>query len=82
MILDKPTSGLDAVSERYVMRGLDRLTTGRTVFVVAHRLSTLPHADRIYVVEQGRIVESGTHDELTHQPGLYRRMHVALSGAR
>jgi ATP-binding cassette, subfamily B, bacterial len=81
VILDEPTSGLDAVSERYVLKGLAPLTRGRTVFVVAHRLSTLRNADRIYVLQQGRIIESGTHDELARHPGLYKSMHAALAGA-
>jgi ATP-binding cassette, subfamily B, bacterial len=80
VILDEPTSGLDALSERYVLRGLERLVEGRTVFVVAHRLSTLRHADRIYVLDAGRIVGIGTHDELTRQAGPYREMHAALAG--
>jgi ATP-binding cassette, subfamily B, bacterial len=80
VILDEPTSGLDAVSERYVLAGLEALTAGRTVFVVAHRLSTLRTADRIYVIEQGRITQSGTHESLTRRTGLYRRMHIASSG--
>jgi ATP-binding cassette subfamily B protein len=80
VILDEPTSGLDALSERYVLKGLERLVEGRTVFVVAHRLSTLRHADRIYVLDSGRIVESGTHDELSHRAGPYSAMHEALVG--
>ena len=82
VILDEPTSGLDAVSERYVLAGLKALTEGRTVFVVAHRLSTLRSADRVYVVEQGRITQTGTHAELTRDTGLYRRMHLASNGAK
>jgi ATP-binding cassette subfamily B protein len=81
VILDEPTSGLDAVSERYVLKGLERLTRGRTVFVVAHRLSTLRSAQRIYVLEHGRIVDCGTHDELTERTGVYRSMHSVLVGA-
>jgi subfamily B ATP-binding cassette protein MsbA len=80
VILDEPTSGLDALSERYVLKGLERLVEGRTVFVVAHRLSTLRHADRIYVLDSGRIEESGTHDELSGRAGLYSEMHAALVG--
>ncbi len=82
VILDEPTSGLDSLSEQLVMKGLERLTRGRTVVVVAHRLSTLRKADRIYVVDGGRIVQTGTHDELTHQPGTYQRMYAALSGTQ
>ncbi|MDR1998956.1 MAG: ABC transporter ATP-binding protein/permease [Frankiaceae bacterium] len=74
VILDEPTSGLDSMSEQYVMQGLEQLMAGRTVVVIAHRLSTLRNADRIYVVDQGRIVESGRHDELLAAHGLYSRL--------
>ena len=74
VILDEPTSGLDAISEQYVMRGLERLMAGRTVIVIAHRLSTLKRADRIYVLDKGRIVESGRHGELAASGGLYSRL--------
>ena len=81
VILDEPTSGLDAVSERYVLKGLQRLVEGRTVFVIAHRLSTLRRADRIYVLEAGRIVEVGTHADLAQGHGPYGQMQAALAGA-
>ncbi|MGB7820169.1 MAG: ABC transporter ATP-binding protein [Ornithinibacter sp.] len=74
VILDEPTSGLDAISEQYVMQGLDRLMKGRTVFVIAHRLSTLRRADRIYVIDGGRIVETGRHQDLIGAGGLYSRL--------
>lgn len=74
VILDEPTSGLDAISEQYVMHGLERLMAGRTVIVIAHRLSTLKRADRIYVLDKGRIVESGKHGELAAAGGLYSRL--------
>jgi ATP-binding cassette subfamily B protein len=78
VILDEPTSGLDAVSESLVMKGLERLTAGRTVIVVAHRLSTLQQADRIYVLEHGRVVDAGTHAELAARPGIFRDMNLLL----
>ncbi len=78
VVLDEPTSGLDALSESYVMRGLARLTAGRTVLVIAHRLSTLRDADAVYVVDDGRVVDTGTHAELTARPGRYRDMFDTL----
>lgn len=78
VILDEPTSGLDAVSESLVMKGLERLTAGRTVIVVAHRLSTLQKADRIYVIDRGRVVDAGTHAELAARPGVFRDMNLLL----
>ena len=80
IVLDEPTSGLDVLSEQYVMRGLERLTSSGTVVVIAHRLSTLRAADRIYVLEQGRIVDQGTYDELARRPGTFAKMHAALTG--
>ncbi|TFC42512.1 ABC transporter ATP-binding protein [Cryobacterium sp. TMT1-21] len=74
VILDEPTSGLDAISEQYVMRGLDRLMIGRSVIVIAHRLSTLRRADVIHVLDHGRIVETGSHRELVAANGLYSRL--------
>lgn len=78
VILDEPTSGLDAVSESLVLKGLERLTAGRTVIVVAHRLSTLHKADCIYVIEQGQVVDSGTHRELSEREGVFRDMNSLL----
>ncbi len=75
LILDEATSSLDSESERLVQIALDRLMQGRTTFIVAHRLSTIRTADRIAVIEAGRIVELGNHDELSANPdGLYRRL--------
>ncbi|MBO1267381.1 ABC transporter ATP-binding protein [Arthrobacter cavernae] len=74
VILDEPTSGLDAISEQYIMRGLDRLMAGRTVIVIAHRLSTLQRADQIYVLDHGRVVETGRHGDLIASGGLYSRL--------
>ena len=78
VVLDEATSGLDAVSEDLVMRGLARLTAGRTVIVVAHRLSTLRDADCVYVLEHGQVVDSGRHDDLAARAGRYRDMSLLL----
>jgi ATP-binding cassette subfamily B protein len=75
LILDEPTSALDLESEALVRDALQRLTEGRTTIIIAHRLSTVAHADHIVVVENGRIVEEGPHDELLYNSGLYRRLH-------
>ena len=75
LILDEATSSLDSESERLVQDALERLMTGRTTFVIAHRLATVRRADQIIVLDQGRMVERGTHDELSQNPdGLYRRL--------
>ncbi len=75
IILDEATSALDSVSELEVQKGLQELMRGRTVFVIAHRLSTVRSADRILVLRQGEIVESGTHEELLGRDGDYKRFH-------
>lgn len=75
LILDEATSNLDSESERRVQRGLNNLMTGRTTFVIAHRLSTVRFADRIVVLKEGRIVERGTHDKLLDKGGEYAKLH-------
>ncbi|MCF8511315.1 MAG: ATP-binding cassette domain-containing protein [Rhodobacteraceae bacterium] len=74
LLLDEATSALDAESERAVQEAVDRLSQGRTVLVVAHRLATVKKADRIVVLDQGRIVAIGSHDDLVAQGGLYARL--------
>ena len=80
LILDEPTAALDAVSEELVLNALTRLRAGRTLFVIAHRLSTVRQADRIIVLDAGRIVTQGTHDTLLRDNELYRSLAPHLSG--
>lgn len=75
MIFDEATSHLDSVSEQVVQQAIEKLIADRTVFVVAHRLSTVQKADKIIVLEKGRIVEQGNHDNLLSQKGLYYRLY-------
>ena len=80
LLLDEATSALDSESERLVLEALDRLMEGRTSLVIAHRLSTVRGADRIYVLDQGRVVEDGTHQELLDRSeGVYRNLSLLQS---
>src|SRR3546814_4240793 len=74
LLLDEATSSLDAESERVVQQALDRLMAGRSTLVIAHRLATVLKADRILVIDEGRLVESGRHGELAASGGLYARL--------
>ncbi|SDE11827.1 ABC transporter [Salipiger thiooxidans] len=76
LLLDEATSALDVQSEAVVQAALDRLAQGRTTLVIAHRLSTVRHADKIVVMDQGRVVEEGTHDALLERNGAYARLHA------
>ena len=76
MVLDEATSSIDTRTEALVRQGMDNLMQGRTVFVIAHRLSTVRNSDAIMVLDQGRIIERGTHDQLIEQKGVYYRLYT------
>ena len=76
MILDEATSSIDTHTEAIVQAGMDALMTGRTVFVIAHRLSTVQNSDAIMVLDHGRIIERGTHDQLIAQHGTYYQLYT------
>ena len=82
LLLDEPTSSIDSRTEGVILDALDDLMVGRTSFMVAHRLSTVRHAHQILVMEHGRIVERGTHEELLERGGIYRQLHEAQSRER
>ena len=75
LILDEATSALDNESERYIQHSLEQLSQGRTTLVIAHRLSTIRNADKIYVIEEGRIKEEGSHEQLLKTNGLYAKYY-------
>lgn len=81
LLLDEATSALDTESERLVQDALDKMAASRTTLVIAHRLSTIRNADRILVMDEGKIVESGTHQELLERGGLYRQLYLKQFGA-
>lgn len=76
LILDEATSSIDTRTEKIVQDGMDKLMKGRTTFVIAHRLSTVKNSDCIMVLEQGRIIERGNHDELISQKGRYYQLYT------
>ena len=76
LILDEATSALDRENERALQRALEELSKGRTTLLIAHRLSTVRRADRVLVLEQGKIRQEGTQEELIRQEGLYRQLYT------
>ena len=79
LILDEATSSIDTRTERIVQDGMDKLMNGRTTFVIAHRLSTVRNSDCIMVLEQGRIIERGTHQQLIEEKGRYYQLYTGNS---
>jgi ABC-type multidrug transport system fused ATPase/permease subunit len=79
LILDEATSALDTESERIIQKNMERILEGKTAFIIAHRLSTVRNADKIVVLDQGKIVEAGTHTELMEQQGLYAYLNTSSS---
>ncbi|MNP48465.1 putative ABC transporter ATP-binding protein [compost metagenome] len=77
LILDEATSNIDTYTEKLVQQGIEKLLAGRTSFVIAHRLSTIRDCDKIMVIDDGRIVESGTHDELISLKGSYYNLYTS-----
>lgn len=77
LILDEATSSIDTETEIALQKGLDELLKGRTSFIIAHRLSTIQGADRIMYVDDGKIIESGSHEELLKQKGLYYNLYMS-----
>jgi ATP-binding cassette subfamily B protein/subfamily B ATP-binding cassette protein MsbA len=82
LIMDEPTSALDAQTETHLLEALERLKSGRTTIIIAHRLSTIQRADRIVVMAKGRIVETGSHEELLSADLLYGSLHRMQFGTR
>ena len=78
LILDEATSSVDTRTEALIEKGMDQLMEGRTVFVIAHRLSTVRNSNAIIVLEHGRIMERGDHDELLEQKGLYYQLYNGM----
>mgnify|MGYP000040115583 FL=1 len=78
LILDEATSSIDTRTERLIEKGMDRLMEGRTVFVIAHRLSTVRNSNAIMVLDQGEIIERGDHEDLLAQKGVYYRLYNGM----
>jgi ATP-binding cassette subfamily B protein len=76
LILDEATASIDSETERLIQEGLEEVMKGRTTLMVAHRLSTIRKADKILVLDSGRVVEEGTHDELLQKKGLYYELYM------
>ena len=82
LILDEATSAVDNETEAAIQRSLEKIARGRTMILIAHRLSTIRNADRIYVLEHGRLKEQGKHEELLQQPGIYKGLWNVQTGSR
>jgi subfamily B ATP-binding cassette protein HlyB/CyaB len=80
LLFDEATSSLDYESERVIQDNMKQIASGRTVLIIAHRLSTVRRADRIVTIERGRIVEDGTHDDLIRSNGRYAKLHYLQAG--
>ncbi len=76
LLLDEPTASVDVEAEQKIQEALERITAGRTVITIAHRLSTVKNAERIYVVSGGKIAEMGNHKELLEKQGIYAQMYA------
>ena len=82
LILDEPTSSIDSKTESIILDALDRLMVGRTTFIIAHRLSTIRYSDIILVMNQGRLCEQGTHEQLITLGGMYHELHKVQTTRR